>query len=235
MGLSPPQMLVKTNKIGWVSCQHDYTTMLLQVGDVMPVRSLPALWASATMIMLGKYKQGEVWLEGSRGLPCPEVCRNDKYWTQAGYLAPANNHFLALNKTTKHGILFGAHCCDLYLDEAGAHCFLPSRSPHQEVLSGPSLCLPSTQASYEERTRPLWRGCWHEGTTDLCRRDSWWKTARAVSTSRGTGTTWTWWSYAKTSRLSSLCSRTRIGGTSFCQHIQEPSYTTSRYRLLGWS
>ena len=81
------------------------------------------------MIMLGKYKQGEVWFEGPGDVPCPEVCRNDKYQIVDGHLTPANNQFIALNKTAKYSILPAKgerHCCDLYLDETGAHCFLPA-------------------------------------------------------------------------------------------------------------
>ena len=37
------------------------------------------------MIMLGEYKQGEVWMEGAGNVPCPEVCRNDKYQPKDGY------------------------------------------------------------------------------------------------------------------------------------------------------
>ena len=74
--------------------QHDYTTILLQVGDVMPVKSVPAMWDTATTITLGKYKQGEIWIEGSGGVQCPEVCRNDKYQTADGDLTPANNQFM---------------------------------------------------------------------------------------------------------------------------------------------
>ena len=33
--------------------QHEYATILIQVGDVMPVKSFPAMWETATMIMLG--------------------------------------------------------------------------------------------------------------------------------------------------------------------------------------
>ena len=57
------------------------------------------------MIILGKYKQGEVWMEGPGGVQCSEVCRNDKYQTSDGYLTPANNQFNALNKATKYSIL----------------------------------------------------------------------------------------------------------------------------------
>ena len=34
---------------------------------------------AATIIMIGKHKQGELWIEGQRDTPCPEVCRKDKY------------------------------------------------------------------------------------------------------------------------------------------------------------
>ena len=58
------------------------------------------------MIMLGKYKQGEVWMEGAGNVPCPEVCRHqDKYQLKDGYLIPANNQFLALSPTTKYSIV----------------------------------------------------------------------------------------------------------------------------------
>ena len=55
--------LIATHGPGHI--QHEYTTILIQVGDVMPVKSFPAMWETATMIMLGKYKQGEVWMEGA--------------------------------------------------------------------------------------------------------------------------------------------------------------------------
>ena len=73
LGLSPPRVMnVGENKQEWLTIlhliafrrpaclQHDYTTILLRVGDVMPVRSFPAMWEAATMIMIGKYKQGDV-------------------------------------------------------------------------------------------------------------------------------------------------------------------------------
>ena len=66
--------------------QHDYTTILLQVGDVMPVRFFLTMWEAATMIMICKYKQGDVWLEGQGDVPCPEVRRNDKHQTADVYL-----------------------------------------------------------------------------------------------------------------------------------------------------
>ena len=127
-----------------------------------------------------------------------------------------------------------AHCCDLYLDETGAHCVLPACTPHQEVLSGPSLCLPSAQEINKERTRPLRRGCWYEGTPYLCRRDSSCQTTSSLSTARGMGTAWTRRSYAQTSRLSSVCSRTRIGRTPLLQNFQQPAHIALGHRLLGW-
>ena len=119
MGLSPPHSVINVgdDQQEWLTLlhliathrpahlQHDYTTILIHVGDVMPVKSFPATRETATMIMLGKYKQGEVWMEGAGNLPCPEVCRQDKYQVNDGYLAPANNQFLALSPTTKHSIM----------------------------------------------------------------------------------------------------------------------------------
>ena len=115
MGLSPPHSVINVgeDKQEWLTLlhsiashrpahlQHDYTTILLQVGDVMPVRSFPAMWEATTMIRIGKYKQGDVWLEGQGDVPCPVVCRNDKYQTADGYLTP----FIALNKIAKYSIL----------------------------------------------------------------------------------------------------------------------------------
>ena len=74
MGLSPPHSVINVgdDKQEWLSLlhliathrpahlQHAYTMILIQIGDVMPVKSFPAMWETATMIMLGKYKQGEV-------------------------------------------------------------------------------------------------------------------------------------------------------------------------------
>ena len=57
------------------------------------------------LLQIGKYKQGDVWLEGQGGVPCPVVCRNDKYQAVDGYLTPANNQLSALNKTAKKSIL----------------------------------------------------------------------------------------------------------------------------------
>ena len=45
---------------------------------------------------IGKYKQGDVWLVGQGDVPCPAVCRNDKYQTADGYPTPANNQLIAL-------------------------------------------------------------------------------------------------------------------------------------------
>ena len=81
--------------------QHDYTAILTQVGDIMPVRSFPSMWE----VMIGKYKQGDVWLEGQGGVPCPVVCRNEKYQAADGYLTPANNQLIALSQTAKYSIL----------------------------------------------------------------------------------------------------------------------------------
>ena len=71
MGLSPHHSVINVgdDKQEWLTLlhliathrpahlQHDYTTILIQVGDVMPVKSLPAMWETATVIMLGEYKQ----------------------------------------------------------------------------------------------------------------------------------------------------------------------------------
>ena len=119
IGLSPPHSVISVgdDQHEWLALlhliathrqahlQHEYTTILIQVGDVMPVKSFPAMWGTATMIMLGKYKQGEVWMEGAGSLPCPEVCRQDKYQLKDGYLVLATNQFLALSPTTKYSIV----------------------------------------------------------------------------------------------------------------------------------
>ena len=44
-------------------------------------------------------------MEGAGNVPCPEVCRQDKYQLKDGYLKPANNQLLALNATTKYSIV----------------------------------------------------------------------------------------------------------------------------------
>ena len=68
LGLHPPHSVVNVDagRQEWLSLlhllathrpahlQHDYTTILLQVGDFMPVQSFPELWERATIIMLGK-------------------------------------------------------------------------------------------------------------------------------------------------------------------------------------
>ena len=36
--------------------QHDYTTILLQVGDVLQVQAFPSMWEAAMIIMIGKHK-----------------------------------------------------------------------------------------------------------------------------------------------------------------------------------
>ena len=125
MGLSPPHSVINVgDKQEWLTLlhpiathrpahlQHDCTTILIQVGDVTPVKPFPAMWETATMMMLGKHKQGEVWMEGAGNLPCPEVCRQDNYPVKDGYLIPAKNQFLALSPTTKYSIMpakRGAH------------------------------------------------------------------------------------------------------------------------------
>ena len=137
MGLSPPHGVINVgdDQQEWLTSltllhliathrpahlQHEYTTIQTQVGDVLPVKSFPAM-ETATMIMLGKYKQGEVWMEGADNAPCPEeVCRQDKYQLKDGYLIPANNQFscFELNYKVFHSACKrGAHCCDLYLAE----------------------------------------------------------------------------------------------------------------------
>ena len=61
MGLSPPQSIVNVgeDKQEWLTLlhliathrpvhqQHEYTTILIQVGDAMPVKSFPAMWVPA--------------------------------------------------------------------------------------------------------------------------------------------------------------------------------------------
>ena len=83
MGLSPPHSVINVgdDQQEWLTLLHsiathrpahlqrEYTTIVVQVGDVMPVKSCPAMWETATMIRLGNYKQGEVWMEGADNLP----------------------------------------------------------------------------------------------------------------------------------------------------------------------
>ena len=68
MGLSPPHRVINVSddQQEWLTLlhliathrpahlQHEYTTILIQVGDVMPVKSVPAMWETATMIMVRK-------------------------------------------------------------------------------------------------------------------------------------------------------------------------------------
>ena len=119
MGLSPPHSVINVgdDQQEWLTLlhfiathrpahlQHEYTTIQIQVGDVLPIKSLPAMWETATMIVLGKYKQGDVWMEGAGNVPCPEVCRQDKHQLKDGYLIPSNNQFLALSPTSKYSIV----------------------------------------------------------------------------------------------------------------------------------
>ena len=65
--LSPPNSAINvgSDKQDWLTLlhliashrpahlQHDYTTILLQVGDVMSLRSFPTMWEGATMIVIG--------------------------------------------------------------------------------------------------------------------------------------------------------------------------------------
>ena len=85
--------------------QHDYTTILIQTGDFMPVQQFPNMWEKATMIMLGKYKNGEIWTEGSGTTPCPSTCLSDKYKVTDGHLIPVDNQFVDLNLLQKYAIV----------------------------------------------------------------------------------------------------------------------------------
>ena len=71
----------------------------------MPVQIIPEMWESATMIMLGKYKNGELWSEGSGTTPCPSKCLTDKYKVTVGHLIPADNQFVALSPYHKYAIV----------------------------------------------------------------------------------------------------------------------------------
>ena len=80
LGLDPPHSVVNVDpsKQVWLNLLHliashrpahlqqDYTIILLQVGDVLPVQTFPGMWEAATIRMIGKYKQGEVWIEVPR-------------------------------------------------------------------------------------------------------------------------------------------------------------------------
>ena len=119
LGLHPPHSVVNVDasRAEWLSLlhllathrpahlQHEYTTILLQVGEFMPVRSFPTMWERATMIMLGKYKNGEIWPEGSGTTPCPSTCLTDQYKVTDGHLVPADNQFIDLNQFTKYAIV----------------------------------------------------------------------------------------------------------------------------------
>ena len=50
------------------------------------------------MIMIGKHKQGDVWLEGQGDVPCPEVCRN-------GLPDSCQQPIHSLEQTAKYSIL----------------------------------------------------------------------------------------------------------------------------------
>ena len=71
----------------------------------MPVQAFPSMWEAATMITIGKYKQGESWMEGQGDVPCPSLCCKGKYKVTGGRLTPANNQLIALNKASKYSIL----------------------------------------------------------------------------------------------------------------------------------
>ena len=71
----------------------------------MPIQVTPEMWESAMMIMLGKYKNGEIWSEGSGTTPCPSTCLTDKYKVTDGHLTPADNQFVALNPQHKYAIV----------------------------------------------------------------------------------------------------------------------------------
>ena len=172
MGLSPHSVInVGDAKQEWLTLlhliathrpahlQHDYTTILIQVGEVMPVKSFPAMWEAATMIMLGKYKQGEVWMEGAGNLPCPELCRQDKHPVKDGYFGSCEQpvscfepNYKVLHNACKRGAHF---CCDLCLVETRAHCFVSAYSSQQEGFFSSSIRLPCSQAFDKERPRSI--------------------------------------------------------------------------------
>ena len=120
LGLHPPHSVVNVDasRQEWLSLlhllathrpthlQHEYTTILLQVGDYfMSVQSFPEMWERATMIMLGKYKNGKIWSECSGTTPCPSTCLTDKYKVTDGHLIPADNQFVDLNPFHKYAIV----------------------------------------------------------------------------------------------------------------------------------
>ena len=119
LGLDPPHSVVNVdaNRQEWLQLlhllashrpthlQHPYTTILLQTGDFMPIQKIPNMWEKATMIMLGKYKNGEIWTEGSGTTPCPSICLSDKYKVTDGHLIPADNQFVDLSLLQKYAIV----------------------------------------------------------------------------------------------------------------------------------
>ena len=119
LGLDPPHSVVNVDasRQEWLRLlhllathrpthlQHDYTTIIIQTGDFMPVQQIPNMWEKATMIMLGKYKNGEIWTEGSGTTPCPSTCLSDKYKVTDGHLIPVDNQFVDLNLLQKYAIV----------------------------------------------------------------------------------------------------------------------------------
>ena len=72
----------------------------------MPVQAFPRMWEATTMITISKYKQGELWKERQgHGTALNCVCHNHKHKVTDGYLTPANNQFVTLNKASKYSIL----------------------------------------------------------------------------------------------------------------------------------
>ena len=119
LGLDPPHSVVNIDagRQEWLRLlhllathrpthlQHDYTTILIQTGDFMPVQKIPNMWEKATMIMLGKFKNGEIWTEGSGNTPCPSTCLSDKYKVTDGHLIPVDNQFVDMNLLQKYAIV----------------------------------------------------------------------------------------------------------------------------------
>ena len=116
LGLDPPHSVVNVDasRQEWLHLlhllathrpthlQHDYTTILKQTGDFMPVQQILNMWEKATMIMLGKYKNGEIWTEGSGTTPCPSTCLSEKYKVTDGHLIPVDNQFVDLSLLRKY-------------------------------------------------------------------------------------------------------------------------------------
>ena len=71
----------------------------------MPVQQFPNMWEKAAMIMLGKYKNGEIWTEGSGTTPCPSTYLSDKYKVTDGHLNPVDNQFVDLSLLQKYAIV----------------------------------------------------------------------------------------------------------------------------------